>query len=394
MNRLAALICVSVPALLAVGLSACSSTSSSAVPSTASFTPLPILVAGSRYTYSGTFSEVVTQASPSPQQPNSKGTYKTSDVESVSAAPSSAPAPFDVHRDIRYAVTTVPTSGIQLQQRVIDSFESSTVTKTSQTIAQPKVVTTVTGIDQTANRIDGNGPYAYRDLSTTTYAQAHILFVFPLVMGTTNEPIARTATMVERSANKAGIVYSSHDLTTQYADDGSYVETGSIGPGETTVVNALGNGKANLVNKGTSDLRLTIGLPIGDPSGKFQIPVTRITQGVSQSFLAADWYPGGGAPPSPLATTVQTVKGPSALPANCGVTVPTANVQEIDSLSTALDVVAGKYATSLTQAFLSNGTAVCRIMSSKTLLYALDTGLPVRTTVDLFREGMTSKSTQ
>ena len=390
MKRTVALASFLASGFLALGLSACNGSASPSTPNV-SFTPLPFLVPGSTAHYAGTFSEVVTYASPSAKQPNSTGVYKTADVETVSAAPSSAPAPFDVHRRITYTVTTVPSSGIQLQQRVIDSFESSTVTATSQTIAQASVTTKTSGIDQTANRVEGNGPYKYSNDSTTTYATPRILFVFPFVAGSTNVPLARTVTDVQRSANGAGEVYSDRNTTSKYEDSGAFSETGSIASDETTRVKANANGTAVVANSGTSLFRETTSLPI-EQDGAFHIPVDRVVNGVSTSYMAADWYPGNAAPPSPLASTAETVKGPSSVPPRCGVSGHTAGVEEVDSSSATVDVVSGSYTTGRTQTFVSDGSIVCRITYSKVEAHSVETGLPVSTTTDTFAEGLTAQS--
>ncbi|MBV8530291.1 MAG: hypothetical protein JO104_03165 [Candidatus Eremiobacteraeota bacterium] len=392
MKRMLIAAALSAAVVTGVAASACSSTSSSSVAPVTSFTPLPVLVPGSRLTYSGKFSETITYESPSPQQPNSDAAYKTIDVQTISNAPSGAPAPFKVHRDFRYAVTSLPTSGIQIQHRVIDAYESSTVTASSQTIAQPEFTTTTTGIDQTANRVEGNGPYAYQSAVTTVFASPRVLLVFPLVGGTTAVPLARTVMDAESSKNPAGIIYSSRNTTARYINAGAYIERGSIGPGETTDVSARPNGTANLSNTGTATLHETIGLPLLGSSHAYQIPVARVEQGVAHSYLAADWYPGEAAPPSPLAATTQTVQGSSAVPASCGVRVSVTNPQEVDTSSTNLNVVAGIYTIGTTREFLSNGTTVCRMTSATTRSYSVETGLPISTTVDSFEEGLTAES--
>ncbi len=390
MKRTVALVSFLASGLLALGLSGCNGSASPATPSTA-FTPLPFLVPGSTSHYAGSFSEVITYASPSAKQPNSTGVYTTADVETVSAAPSSAPAPFDVHRDITYAATTVPSSGIQLQKRVIDSFESSTVTGTSQTIAQASVITKTSGIDQTANRVEGNGPYKSANDSTITYAAPRILFVFPFVAGSTSVPLARTVTDVERSVNGTGDVYSDRNTTSRFDDSGAFSETGSIASDETTRVKANANGTAVVANSGTSLFKETIALPI-EQSGVFHIPVVRVLNGVSTSYMAADWYPGNSAPPSPLASTTETVKGPQSLPPRCGASGHASGVEEVDSSSATVDVVAGTSTTGRTQTFLSDGSIVCRITYSKTEAYSVETGLPASTTTDTFVEGLTARS--
>jgi len=380
-------------ALTAASLTACSSTSSSSpAPPAPVFTPFPVLVPGSSFRYAGKFSESITYPSPSPSQPNSLGTYTTSELVNVSTAASGAPAPVEVRRDLRYTVTKAPTSGIELQRAVTSAFETSTVTNTSQTISEAETITTTTGIDETANRIQGNGPYYYRGSVTTKYSPPRVLLVFPLVIGSTSVPLARTVATDERSANAQGDIFFSRDTTAHYSDDGAFVESGSIGPGETTRVKAFPNGTGLLVNSGTTQLREEIGLPTPGPSQKYLIPVSVTVKGVKHSYLAADWYPGAGAPPSPLAVTTQAVKGPATIPSSCNVKVPVSNVQEVETSSTALDVVAGTYDVSQTSEFLSNGNAACVIRSLTISAYDITTGALVSTAVDSFILGLTAAS--
>ena len=146
----------------AAALSGCNGTSNPSVPA-ASFTPLPVLVAGNSYSYTGTSSETITYASPSPTQVDSDGAYTVHEDETVWVAPSSAPAPFEVRRNLKYSVTKKPVSGIELQRRTIVNFESSTTTASSQTISLAASTTKSLGVDLDAGRIAGNGPYAYTD---------------------------------------------------------------------------------------------------------------------------------------------------------------------------------------------------------------------------------------
>jgi hypothetical protein len=381
------------PLAAAIGFAACSSGSSSSPPvPSAAFTPLPVLVPGSRFTYGGTYSETIAYASPSASQPNSTGAYTLTDLEKISKAASGAPAPIDVHQELHFVVTTAPTSGVQPQRRTTDAFESQTVTSTSQTISQAKVITATTGIDATADRTQGNGPYQYHGTETTAYASPRLLLVFPLVTGTTSLNQARTVATDERAANAAGDVYLVRNTTTRYRDSGAFDETGSVGPSETTSVKASANGTGTLVNAGTTQLQIEIGLPTPGPSQSFSIPVSRTSQGVKETYLAADWYPGNGAPPAPLAASQLVVKGQSRIPSYCPVKVPVSDVQEVDTASTALDVIAATYTVGLTRDFLSNGITVCRVIKSTVLAYDLTTGALFSTTVDLTAEGLTSMS--
>lgn len=283
-------------------------------------------------------------------------------------------------------------SGVQLRHRLIDAFESSATTNATQTISQAKATTTTIGIDQTANRIEGDGPYSYRSTVTTTYSQPRVLLIFPLIPGTTHVPLARTVTAAERSVNMADKVYLARNTTTQYSNAGAYVETGSIGAGETLDARVLANGAGLLVHAGASALREKIGLPAPGPSQTYQIPVALTVESSEKKFLADDWYPGAAAPPSPLATTSQRVKGFSRIPSTCGVKVAVSDVQEVDTSSGSLDVVGGTYSTTRTRDFLSNGNTVCRITASKVFAYSVTSGRLLTTTVDSSFEGLTAET--
>jgi hypothetical protein len=349
------------------------------------------LVAGSVYNYSGTYSETITYASPSPTQPNSDGTYTIAEVEKVVGAGSTAPAPFDVQRTLTYTVTKAPVSGIQLAKRTISTFEASTVTSTSQTITETQGTSTSAGINLNAGLQAGNGPYAYTDSTTTAYASPLTLQVFPLQTGATRtQPLARTATSTGESINAAKDVFASHNTTTDYNNDGSYTETGTIGTGEQTSVVAASNGTAVTTNTGKTTFKQTIGLP-ALASGAYTIPVARVNDGKTTTYSAADWYPGNALPPTPLASTTQTVKGPISVPASCGVTAPAPNPELVQTASTTLDVT-GSLSNESAQTYFSNGTVVCRANTTTTMSFNVTTGVMNSTTVGTFSEGLTSSS--
>jgi hypothetical protein len=379
-------------AFLAVSLAACSGNASSPAPTVTASARFPVLVPGSRFTYAGRLSESITYASPSPQRPNSLGDYKTSEVTTISKASQGAPMPIEVRQDVRYTAIKVPTSGIQLQHRVADSFESLTATNATQTISQAEGITMTFGIDQTANRIEGDGPYDYRATITSIYALPRVLLVLPLVIGTTDVPLARSEATVARSANASGKTYLLSNTRADYSDAGAYRETGSIGEGETIDAHAMANGAGSLVHAGVSPLSEKIGLPIPTASQTYQIPIILVQSTGKKKFLAEDWYPGGAAPPSPLAATTQTVKGLSRIPSTCGVKVPVSDVQEVDTSSASLDVIFGTYAIGRTREFLSDGNTVCRVVTSTVFTYTVTSGRLFSTTVDSSFEGLIAAS--
>jgi hypothetical protein len=263
------------------------------------------------------------------------------------------------------------------------------VTGNAQTIALASTTTAETGVDQTANRIAPDGPYAYTNTTTTTYASPRVLYAFPLAEGMTTLPLARTEKIDARAVNPSGNHFIDRDTTSTYANSGAFHTTGTIGVGETTDVTANANGSGSVVNQSNPPFSETIGLPIAN-SGVYSIPITRTVGTVTRNYNAADWYPGNAAPPSPIASTTETVVGPAAVPAACGLPSPPSNVVEVTGASTSLNVVEGSYTTTQEATYLAHNLVVCRMTSSKTLQYFVETGVLLSTTVDTFVEGLTS----
>lgn len=233
----------------------------------------------------------------------------------------------------RYRVKHAPVSGLEPQQRTIDSYQSSTVASGSQTIDLYGSTAVTTGIDQSGNRKNGNGPYTYHGTNT---GPVHSAARDPRVSarsrfdaGTAGADGDGTIPIAERGR----LGFARRNTTWDFSNTGSYKESGTIAPGVTTSVTANANGTATLNNGGTSPLKELIGLPSPGPSGMYQIPVTRTSGGSTQTFLAADWYPGNAAPPSPLASTTQTVVGSTKLPSTCHAKVAAPSPQEVDTTS-------------------------------------------------------------
>ena len=61
--------------------------------------------------------------------------------------------------------------------------------------------------------------------------------------------------------------------------------------------------------------------------------------GVTTSYSAADWYPGGALAPAPLELRTVTIKGPaSSLPGACSGAMTLPNLVEVDTNQTTLNV--------------------------------------------------------
>ncbi len=143
----------------------------------------------------------------------------------------------------------------------------------------------------------------------------------------------------------------------------------------TTIVNSDGSGSYSSAG-GTTAYVATIGVPV-NASGIYTIPVNyTFTAPTSSStnYSAADWYPGNGVPPTPLASETRTVIGPvTTLPDACNGALAQPNMYEIDTSETVLTTT-GSYLVSATRGFNSNGVSVCSLLQQTNTSYNLQTG--------------------
>jgi len=363
-----------------------------------------VLVAGKVAQYTGTDVTAFVYASPGPTQANYTAGYTFAQTTTVNAAATGAPAPFDVNVATTYTTTQTPTTGFQHISQIVDNYESQTASGASETVAlvASKSVTVDTDLTAGAN---GGGPYTSTSTVTTTYASPRAVGVYPLVTGEVTTPtIARTATTSTTDVNAAGTRPNTTfpvSVTQSYASDGSTTKTSVISNGEQNVFTESSNGSATENVTGPIYLaQETIGVPV-PAAGVYTIPYTYARQDVQsgptpvptitpRASNAADWYPGGALPPSPLVLATVTVKGPAtALPGGCSGAIAEPNVVEVDSVQSSLNVN-GTYETQTQQTFDSNGTAVCVLRTTTTRSYDNSTGLLLVTATEAYAQILTS----
>jgi hypothetical protein len=147
--------------------------------------------------------------------------------------------------------------------------------------------------------------------------------------------------------------------------------------------NADGSGNQTFT-KAASISTTTLGLP-ATVSGATSIPITvRVdsTQTTTTDYSAADWYPDGGSPSSPLVLATRNVVGPtSSLPAECTGAVLRPNIDEIDTTTTSLNPIGASYSSTKTRNFSAgDGATICQLSSETVSSYDLETGELVSTT--------------
>ena len=178
-----------------------------------------------------------------------------------------------------------------------------------------------------------------------------------------------------------------------YANDGSFsVNPRTYSNGDNRLLTENANGTAKQTDT-TSPFAETVGLATLSGSS-YVIPVSITTSGgVTTSYSAADWYPGGALAPAPLELRTVTIKGPaSSLPAGCSGAMTLPNLVEVDTNQTTLNVF-GSYSSETQQAFNTNGITDCLIRNTITKSYDLKTGLLSETATDAFMQVLKSVTT-
>jgi hypothetical protein len=350
--------------------------------------PLALLVPGTTNQYSGTETQTISFASPTATTPNSNAAYAFAETDTISAAASGAPAPFDVHRVLSYTTTSAPSYGSQLISDTRDQYENvTTASSGAQTVTLAAVDGVTTGID-ISSRLANGGSGAYSNSISNTYSPAQTVANYPLTTGATfQQSLADTATTQEDVATASGS--ETEHLSTTVASDDSYARTGTLFNTDSTTQTENSDGSATVTNTGVSPFTETIAVPTG-ASGSFVIPVTQN----GTSYSPADYYPGSGAPPSPLGSVNVTVAGPAtSLPSSCPAAGTYPNVIEIDTATNDLDVVSGSYTTTAQRVFNSNGLRICSTTASTVTTYALTTGLLKSTVTTNTATSLTSSTT-
>jgi hypothetical protein len=388
-----------VAAALAAGASmeGCNGGSSTTVPPVPVATAPVILVAGSTRTFSGSDSQMYVYASPSPGQSNYTATSTFSGTTTISKAAAGAPAAWDVNQTVHYTVTQAAKAGTQALTSDTDTFDNQTMTGKTTTISQVASQETATANDVSAG-LAGGGPYTLTTTSSTTNV-VPVTTVFPLQTGlTTTEPLSRTTkeTQTDRNAGGAPPPLPFVFITAQsatYANDGSFsVNPRTYSNGDNRLLTESSNGTAKQTDT-TSPFAQTIGLAtLSGPS--YVIPVSITTSGgVTTSYNAVDWYPGGALAPAPLELRTVTIKGPaSRLPSACSGAMTLPNLVEIDTNQTTLNVF-GSYSTETQQAFNTNGISDCLIRNTVTKSYNITTGMLTVTATDAYTQILKSVTT-
>ena len=118
-------------------------------------------------------------------------------------------------------------------------------------------------------------------------------------------------------------------------DDGSFVfqQISVRGTTEVLTQNPDGSGR-NTVSNATGTTSSTLSVPLY-ANGGYSIPVCRVNTatGSNKTYAAADWYPNGGLPSTPLVLQAQTVVGPVAIQlAECSGALVQLNMAEVGLL--------------------------------------------------------------
>jgi hypothetical protein len=344
-------------------------------------------------------------ASPTANQSNYTAGYTFTVARSIAAAAAGAPAAIDVHAVTAYTIAQNPGTGVADISTTADTFDNQVAVTGGTSLQEVAVNTVAVGTDESAGA-SGGGPFTKTTTTNTSYASPQLIGVYPLVAGATvDEPIGRTVATTATDANGGNA-----DTTTVFDvssnnvvnSDGSYSLAEQLSNGESQTDVESSNGSGTIGATGPAYvLADTIGVPVASGTG-YAIPVTTDQQfatlgatpaptATTMPYSAADWYPGGALPASPLQTDTVTVKGAAtALPAGCAGAVSEPNVFEIDTTSTTLNVVQPSYAMTTQQSFNSNGNPVCILRTTTTKNYALTTGLLAQTTTETFAQILTS----
>jgi hypothetical protein len=385
--------------LAGIGLSNCGGGgSSSSTPSTPVATgspPAPILIAGATYQYDGIESVVIAYASPSATNVNSTAAYTYVANQSVLASAAGAPAPFDINRVTTYTPTTAPVSGELLLNATTDTYESQSFSGATETIATAGAKDTTNGVDLSAALRLGGGPFNETSTATTTETTPVTDAVYPLVTGSSMvESLARTVTTVSTDANAGGTYGGGGTTAETYNGDGSYTRTFTATDGslkQQQTVTSVGTASA-AAQTATASTVTAIAVPTssGGPS-TIPVTVTNVLTGVVTNDVAADWYPGGAQPATPLAATTVTVVGPVALPSGCAIAGTAPAVIE-NSITTSNLNLLGAYTTSNEQLYNANGINICHTITTLTSNYNDTTGALTSTTTTTISEAIVASN--
>jgi hypothetical protein len=346
----------------------------------------PILQVGMQRQYSGTATRSVVYADPSTTKTDNTLIYTFTQNQSVQQAATGAPADFDLHSAYTYTVVQDPGVGTVPISQSVDTYENLQVMGDTQTVITLGQNVVAVSNDETSNAL-GTGPYTETSTTTSKYTTPRAGFAYPLQTGatmTTSQVETQTITFTDVNAggsapsNGTNVGYTE---TRSENDDGSYSYqvTYVNGDNSSRTQDSDGSGTESSTNTTT-----TVGLPVA-ADGVNTIPVTRsvsLPTQTSTNYSAADWYPGNGAPNSPLVLETRTVIGPaSTLPSECSGAAPQPGIYEVDTTTTSLNPIGASYSETTTRAFNdADAVSVCQLSTQISSSYDLLTGALVSTT--------------
>lgn len=350
----------------------------------------PLLQVGMQRQYTGTTTRSVVYASPTTTNENNTLVYTFTDNQSVEQAPAGSSADFDVHNVYAYTVVQNPTIGTVPISQTVDTFENLQNAGGFQTIIGLGQNVVAVSNDETSDTL-GNGPYTETSTTTSAYTTPRDGFTYPLQIGATiTTPQSETQTITFTDLNGSDAAPSNgtnvgYTETRSENNDGSltYKSTYVNGNTYSRTQNSDGSGSESFTTAdGTT--ATTVAVPVA-ADGTYTIPVVRTVTAktaVATNYSAADWYPGNGAPSSPLILQTRTVVGPaSSLPAECNGALPQPDIYEIDTTTTDLNTIGATYSTTTTRAFNDvNAVSVCQLSSEVSSSFDVLTGALVSTT--------------
>ena len=350
----------------------------------------PLLQVGMQRQYTGTTTRSVVYASPTTTNENNTLVYTFTENQSVEQAAAGTSADFDVHTVYAYTVVQNPAVGTVPISQTVDTFENLQNAGGFQTIISLGQNVVAISNDETSDAL-GNGPYTETSTTTSTYTTPRDGFTYPLQTGATmTTPQSETQTITFTDVN-GGDAAPSNGTNVGYTEtrsennDGSFTYKSTYVNGNTysRTQNSDGSGSESFTTaEGTT--ATSVAVPVA-ADGTNTIPVVRTVTAktaVATNYSAADWYPGNGAPSSPLVLQTRTVVGPaSSLPAECNGALLQPNIYEIDTTTTDLNTVGASYSTTTTRAFNDgNAISVCQLSSEVSSSFDLLTGALISTT--------------
>jgi hypothetical protein len=340
--------------------------------------------------YTGTTTRSVVYASPTTTNENNTLVYTFTENQSVEQAPAGSSADFDLHTVYAYTVVQNPTVGTVPISQTVDTFENLQNAGGFQTIIGLGQNVVAVSNDETSNAL-GNGPYTETSTTTSTYTTPRDGFTYPLQTGATlTTPQSETQTITFTDVNGGNSAPSNgtnvgYTETRSENNDGSFTYKSTYVNGNTysRTQNSDGSGSESFTTaEGTT--ATTVAVPVA-ADGTNTIPVVRTVTAkttAATNYSAADWYPGGGAPSSPLVLQTRTVVGPaSSLPTECSGALTQPDVYEVDTTTTDLNTIGATYSTTTTRAFNdANAVSVCQLSSEVSSSFDVLTGALVSTT--------------